>query len=136
LVKACYFENRRRYGSRRIHAFLHKAGVGIGRLKVRRLMKQQGLKAIQPGSFTPGTTDSGGVKAAPNLLAAIKPEEGAVGQIIVGDITYIRLRNGKFCYLAVFPDKVTRRIISRSLSREMKAELVVSALKRALFVKS
>jgi putative transposase len=132
LVRDCYFENRRRYGTRRISAFLRKAGVGIGRLKVRRLMKEQGLKAIQPRSFTPRTTDSRGVKAAPNLLAAVKPEECAVGRIVVGDITYIRLRNGKFCYLAVWQDKVTRRIIGWSLSDCMTAELVVSALRKAI----
>lgn len=135
LVRDCYFENRRRYGSRRIRAVLQKSGVGIGRWKARRLMKEQGLKAIQPRSFTPRTTDARGVKAAPNLLAAIKAEEGAapaVGQIIIGDITYIRLRNGKFCYPAIWQDKVTRRIIGWSLSNEMTAAIVVSALQKAL----
>jgi len=133
LVKACYFENRRRYGTRRIRAVLQKAGVGIGRLKVSRLMKEQGLKAIQPRSFTPRTTDShGGVRAAPNLLAEVKAEESAAGMIIVGDITYIPLLGGRFCYLAIWQDKVTRRIIGWSLSHIMTAELVVSALKKAL----
>lgn len=112
---------------------MHKAGIKVGRLKVRRLMKEQGLKAIQPRSFTPRTTNSRGVKASPNLLAAIKVEEGAAaGKIIIGDITYIRLRNGKFCYLAVWQDKLTRRIVGWSLSLEMTAEIVVSALKKAL----
>lgn len=132
LVKACYFENRRRYGTRRISAFLHKSGVEIGRLKVSRLMKEQGLKAIQPRRFTPRTTDSRGVKAAPNLLAGIKPEECGAGKIIIGDITYIRLRNGKFCYLAIWQDKLTRRIIGWSLSLLMTQELVVSALQKAI----
>jgi transposase InsO family protein len=59
------------------------------------------------------------------LLAWIKAEESAVGKIIIGDITYIRLRGGRFCYLAVWQDKVTRRIIGWSLSLEMTAELVI-----------
>jgi hypothetical protein len=58
LVRNYYFENRRRYGTRRIRACLHQAGVGIGRLKVCRLMKEKGLKAIQPRNFKPPTTDS------------------------------------------------------------------------------
>jgi transposase InsO family protein len=132
LVRNCYFQNRRRYGTRRIQRALARSGVHLGRCKIRRLMKEQGLKAIQPKSFTPRTTDSRGVKAAPNLLTGIKPEECAAGKIIVGDITYIRLRNGKFCYLAVWQDKWTRRIIGWSLSREMTQELVVSALKKAI----
>jgi transposase InsO family protein len=133
LVRNCYFENRRRYGSRRIKEALAKDGFSLGRAAVRRLMKEEGLKAIQTRRFQPRTTDSRGVKAAPNLLAAIKPEECAgVGKIIVGDITYIRLRGGKFCYLAVWQDKLTRRIIGWSLNNLMTTELIVSALHKAI----
>ena len=132
LVRNCYFENRRRYGARRIQKAIGKTGVGISRQKVRRLMIEEGLKAIQPKAFKSKTTDSTATKAAQNLLASIKAEEYAVGKIIIGDITCIRLRGGKFCYLAVWRDKVTRRIISWSLSAEMTAELVISALHKAV----
>ena len=132
LVRDCYWENRRRYGTRRIQKALHKAGVKVGRFQIRQLMKEQQLKAIQPKSFTPKTTDSRNVKAAPNLLAEFEMSECAAGKIIVGDITYLRLRRGKFCYLAVWQDKVTRRITGWSLGSEMTQELVISALKKAL----
>jgi putative transposase len=62
----------------------------------------------------------------------IKVEECAIGKIIVGDITYVPMRNGKWCYLAVWQDKVTRRIIGWSLSETMTAELVISALQKAI----
>jgi len=132
LIRNCYFENRRRYGTRRIQQALGKNGVKIGRSKVRRLMKEENLLAIQSKAFKPRTTDSKGVLPVPNLLADIKIEECAVGKIIIGDITYIRLRGGKFCYLAVWQDKVTRRIIGWSLELEMTAELVISALEKAI----
>ncbi len=132
LVRDCYWENRRRYGARRIQKALHRAGIKVGRFQIRRLMKEQHLLAIQPRSFTPRTTDWRGVKAAPNLLAAVKISECAAGKIIVGDITYLRLRNGKFCYLALWQDKVTRGIVGWSLNQEMMAEIVISALKKAL----
>jgi transposase InsO family protein len=132
LVRDCYFENRRRYGTRRIQKALARGGIRLGRCLIRRLMKEEDLKAIQPRSFKPRTTDSRGVKAAPNLLAAIKPEECVVGKIVVGDITYLRLRGGKFCYLAVWQDKLTRRIVGWSLSIEMTQELVISALQKAI----
>jgi putative transposase len=132
LVKNCYFENRRRYGTRRIKAALQKSGIKVGRAVIGRLMKEQGLKAIQPKSFKPKTTDSKGTLASPNLLAQIKLEQCAIGKIIVGDITYVPLRNGKWCYLAVWQDKVTRRIIGWSLSDSMTAELVASALQKAI----
>ncbi len=54
-----------------------------------------------------------------------------MAKIIIGDITYIPLQNGSWCYLAVWQDKVTRRIIGWSLSETMTQELVVSALRTA-----
>ncbi len=131
-MRNCYFENRRRYGARRISKALAKNGTQLGRRKVRTLLSEENLKAIQPRAFKPKTTDSKGTLAAPNLLAEINLSECAPAKIIIGDITYIRLRGGKFCYLAVWQDKVTRRIIGWSLAMEMTDELVISALKKAI----
>jgi transposase InsO family protein len=132
LVSNCYWENRKRYGARRIKAALEKSGIKIGRFQIRKLMRSMGLKAIQPKSFQPRTTDSKGVKASPNLLAEIKLEECAAEKIIIGDITYLPMKNGKFCYLAVWQDKTTRRIIGWSVAETMTAELVISALEKAI----
>ena len=52
-VKECFDLNRRRYGSRRIAASLK-----IGRATVQKVMRRENLRAIQPRSFTPQTTDS------------------------------------------------------------------------------
>lgn len=100
---------------------------------MRSLMKEENLKAIQARVFKPKTTDSKGTRATENLLAQGLPQEAmSVGRIIIGDITYIRLRGGKFCYLAVWQDKLTRRIIGWSLASEMIADLVISALEKAM----
>ena len=131
-IKDCYWEHRKRYGTRRIRAALQKSGVKVGRFQIRRMMKEQGLKAMQPKSFQPKTTDSRGTKASPNLLAEVKVAECAAGKIVIGDITYLPLRNGKFCYLAVWQDKVTRSIIGWSVAETMTAELVISALQKAI----
>ena len=132
MVRNCYFENRKRYGARRIAKSLTKNGVKIGRRKARSLMREENLKAIRARAFKPKTTDSSGTRAAENLLVADAAQEKSAGKIIIGDITYIRLRGGKFCYLAMWQDKFTRRIIGWSLGLEMTAELVISALEKAL----
>ena len=132
LVKNCYFENRRRYGVRRITASINKGGVKIGKYQVRQLMREQDLVAIAPKKFVPQTTDFKGTLASPNLLKDVKLEECAPTKIIIGDITYIPLQNGSWCYLAVWQDKVTRRIIGWSLAATMTAELVISALAKAI----
>lgn len=117
---------------RRITASLNKEGVKIGKFQVRGLMREQNLKAIAPKRFVPKTTNSKGVVPAPNLLKDIKLEESAPTKIIIGDITYIPLQNGNWCYLAVWQDKVTRRIIGWSLAATMTTELVISALEKAI----
>jgi putative transposase len=132
LVRNCYFENRRRYGVRRITVSLKRDGVKIGKHKVRKILKEEGLKAIGPKKFVPRTTDSKGTIASPNLLKDIKIEECAPTKVIIGDITYIALQDGSWCYLAIWQDKVTRRIIGWSLSDSMSAELVISALEKAI----
>ena len=99
---------------------------------MRRLMKAENLKAIAPKKFVPKTTDSKGTLPAPNLLAEISLQECAAGKVIIGDITYLPLRSGKWCYLAMWRDKVTRRIIGWSLQDSMPAGLVISALQKAI----
>ena len=95
-------------------------------------MREENLKAIQPKAFKPKTTDSKGTAAAPNLLTAIELKECASTKIIIGDITYIRLRGGQFCYPAIWQDKVTGRIVGWSLAAALTAELVISALQKAI----
>jgi hypothetical protein len=114
-VKECFHFHRRRYGSRRI-----AKDVGIGRYLARRLMREQNLVAIQPKSFVPKTTNSKhGFRISPNLLKDNQIEVNLKGQAIVGDITYLGLRNGKFCYLATFQDKYTRRIVGWAIMAEI-----------------
>jgi transposase InsO family protein len=55
-----------------------------------------------------------------------------MGEVIVGDITYLPMRDGRWCYLAMWQDKFTRRIVGWSLSETMTAELVITALRKAI----
>ncbi len=126
-VEDCFWNNSRRYGSRRIAAEL-----GMGRFLVRRLMQEQNLVAIQPKSYRPQTTDSShGQMASPNLLLDPRNEPKSWGECVVGDITYVPTREG-WAYLAMFQDKRTKRIVGWAISNSMTAELVARALQMAL----
>jgi putative transposase len=58
-----------RYDTRRLRAELHAQGYLVGRWRIRRALVAAGLRAQQPRSFVPRTTDSDPtVRAAPNLL--------------------------------------------------------------------
>ena len=45
--------------------------------------------------------------------------------------TYLPLQNGKWCYLATFQDKFTRRIVGWQVSERMTTQLVTDAFNRA-----
>lgn len=116
----------------RIAAELQREGLRVGRTAVRTVLRAQGLRAIQPKQFVPKTTNSRhGQTASPNLLA--KPEHQATkaAQVIVGDITYLPLLTGGWCYLAVWQDKFTRRVIGWAVEALMTDDLVIKALEKA-----
>ena len=130
-VKDIFYLHRRRYGAHRVSAELKASGLAVGRRLAANLMKAQHLVAISPKRFVPKTTESKhGCGYSPNLLYAASAEPSGAGQVIVGDITYIPLRGGKFCYLATFQDKFTRRIVGWAVSERMTAQLVIEAFNR------
>ena len=73
-----------RYGTRRLRAELHAQGHRVGRWRIRRTLAAAGLRAQQPRSFVPRTTDSDpNVRAAPNRLLG-QPAPTAPNQVWVG----------------------------------------------------
>jgi len=131
-IKEVFYLHRRRYGTRRISAELKAEGVAIGRRLASSLIRKQSLTGMRPKRFVPKTTDSKhDCGYSPNLLRDPLNEPAGKGQVIVGDITYLPLQNGRFCYLATFQDKYTRRVVGWQVSANMTAQLVIDALNLA-----
>jgi len=132
LVRIIFRKHKRRYGARRIADELHDMDQTCSVRRVRKLLKMQGLKAIQPKSFKPKTTDSKHrLGYSPNLLLNAADPDG-INQLWVGDITYIRIRGGTFSYLAVLMDRFSRRIIAWNLGTDMTENLVLKVLRRGI----
>jgi len=130
-VTAAFWRHARRYGSRRLTAELQAEHLVIGRRRVRRIMHTESLRAIQPKSFVPRTTNSRhGGRMSPNLLAdeAITHPH----QAYVSDITYLPLLGGGWAYLATWLDLYTRRIVGWAVAEKMEAELIIRALQQAI----
>lgn len=134
LIKEIFTRNRKRYGYRRIHDELTDHDVVCAPARVRRIMKQRGLRAIQPKNFTPKTSDGRADKPSPNLLSG-QPLPDKSDQVWAGDITFIPTRTG-WLYLAVIIDLHSRRIIGWSLADHMRSDLVIAALRQALQTRS
>jgi transposase InsO family protein len=133
VVKEMFYLHRRSCGSKRLSDVLKSEGHSIGRFLTRRIMREEALVAKGPKHFKPRTTDSRHNKTpSPNLLKEVNKTQLAAGEAVVGDITYLPLTSGSFCYLAMFQDVRTKRIVGWSVSSRMTAELVCEALRMAL----
>ena len=132
LVRALFWKHRRRYGARRLVEDLADLGEHCGTRRIARIMKEQKLRAIQPKSFVPKTTDSRhGLGYSPNLLLD-SPDPRKTDELWVGDITYVPLRGGAFCYLAMLMDRYSRYLVGWELDMTMTEGLVLSALQKAI----
>ena len=103
-------------------------GICIGRHRIRRVRGERGLKAIQPRLFVPRTTNSRhSLGNSPNLLLEMKLPPDRLPMVIVGDITYVALHNGKWCYMATWTDLFSRRILGWAIMDKMTEDLIIEA---------
>lgn len=130
MIQAIFNRHRRRYGYRRIWEELSDQGVICAADRVRRIMRERGLRAIQPKNYVPRTSDGRADKPSPNLLLN-QPLPDKPDQVWAGDITFIPTTTG-WLYLAVVIDLCSRKIIGWSIADNLRAPLVIDALKQAL----
>ena len=132
LIRQIFHRHKRRYGARRIASELRDLGHTCGERRVSRLLKIQGLQAIQPKSFKPRTTDSRHTLGySPNLLLESDAPD-SINQLWVGDITYIPLAGKQFLYLSMLMDRYSRCVVGWKLSGNMTEDLVIGALRIAI----
>lgn len=129
-IEAIFQTHRRRYGHRRIRAVLADEGLVCAPARVRRLMRQRGLQALQRRKFLPRTSDGRADAPSPNLLLE-QPLPTEPNRVWAGDITFIPTAKG-WLYLAVVIDLCSRKIVGWALADHLRANLVAEALQHAL----
>jgi transposase InsO family protein len=121
------------YGTPRMHAELIEEGLTIGKHRVARLMRDNGLKALQKRRFKKTTDSHHQHPIAPNLLdqdfVCDRPDQkwGA-------DISYIWTVEG-WLYLAIVLDLCSRKIVGWATSDRLKKDLATTALSRAIAIR-
>lgn len=141
-VKEVFWEHKRRYGSRRIQVELREQGENMSLFLIRRLMREQGLIALQPKQFVPKTTKTHpNLRRSPNILLQREEKCGIYGytdapnQVIVGDITYLpSIVDGKedWLYLAIWMDLFSRKIVGWRVADHMQESIVLDAIKQVI----
>ena len=130
-VNRVFDESRHTFGCRRIAAQLngegHECSVGL----VADLMRELGLKAVQPRGYKRTTVPGEQPVDSPDLLERDFAAGGTPGQRLVGDITYLRTGEG-WLYLATVIDLATRMVVGWQLAHHMRTRLVIDALQMAI----
>lgn len=130
-VRASHKKSDKTYGSPRIHKDLKADGMRVGKNRIARLMREEGLRGDPPKKFI-RTTDSRHDKPiAPNLVNRNFSATTAPNQVWAADITYIWTAAG-WLYLAVIIDLFSRRVVGYAIDDHMRADLVTGAFKEAL----
>jgi transposase InsO family protein len=130
VIEEIFKRHRRRYGYRRIWEDLAENNIVCAADRVRRIMRERGLRAIQPKTYVPKTSDGRADKPSPNLLLD-QPLPAQPDQVWAGDITFIPTSAG-WLYLAVIIDLCSRKIVGWALADHLRSELVIDALQQAL----
>ena len=128
-VAAAHKRSRGRYGSPRVHAELRAQGVRVGRKRIERLMREQGLRARPWRRFRKTTDSRHPHPIAPNLLER-NFEASAPNQVWVTDVTYVWTHEG-WLYLAVILDLYARRVVGWAVSQANDTTLALAALSMA-----
>jgi len=121
------------YGYPRMHVELVEEGLCVGKHRVARLMRDNGLKALQKRRFKRTTDSHHHHPIVPNLLDQDFVCDTS-DQKWGADISYIWTAEG-WLYLAIVLDLYSRRIVGWETSDRLKKDLATTALVRAIAIR-
>jgi putative transposase len=131
-IRAIHAASRETYGAPRIHAALRAESIRVGRKRVARLMRADGLVGVHRRRRA-RPTPRPAIRAsttAPDLVQrrfrAIAPD-----RLWVADITELPTGEGPL-YLAAIVDAFSRACVGWSMADHLRTDLVLAALEAAL----
>jgi len=132
-IKEIHQNSRGTYGSPRVHRELKNRGEKYSRKRIARLMQSNKIQAKMRKKWKVTTCRASKTTAivAPNHLDQNFVTE-APNKTWVSDITYVATQEG-WLYVAVVMDLFSRKIVGLSMGDRLETDLVLKALKQALF---
>lgn len=130
-IREVHAANYYAYGSRRMWKALLRAGESVGRGRVERLMRTNGIQgAKRRGKPWRTTTPDPGAWRRPDLVqrdfSAGQPDE-----LWLADFTYLRCHEG-IVFFSFVIDAYSRMIVGWQFAGHMRTDLVLDALRMAL----
>ena len=122
LIRQIHLESNGVYGARKLHRELLRLGEQVGRHRVARLMRADGLKGCPKRRFRRPPNHAPSHPIAANVLNQdFQADE--CNQRWASDITQTWTKQG-WLYLAVFIDLFNRRVVGWSMGTRINANLV------------
>jgi putative transposase len=128
-IKAAHKAGRGAYGSPRVFRALRRQGKRVGKKRVERLMRSEGVVGKRRKKFCVTTDSRHDNPIAPNVLRRQfdAPRPNAAW---VTDVTYVWTHEG-WLYLAAILDLCSRRVVGWATSAQNDTQLALDALARA-----
>lgn len=128
-IKVAHKAGRGAYGSPRVHRELRAKGRRVGKKRVERLMRQEGIVARKKRRFRRTTDSNHPDPIAPNTLDR-NFDVALPNTAWVTDVTYVWTHEG-WLYLAAILDLYSRRVVGWAASACNDRVLALDALARA-----
>ena len=128
-IRSSFEKSERTYGSPRIRKDLRELGQWTSKKRVARIMRENGLVAVQRRRFKVTTQSGHNLPVHDNLLARDFSVEQP-NRVWLGDITFIRTEEG-WLYLAVLMDLCSRKIVGWNTANRIDRWLTLTALEQA-----
>ena len=130
-IRKIHRETNQAYGAPRIYLDLRDEGVRVGRKRIARLMRADGLRGADGRRGGPRTTVREPAQPSAPDLVDRRFARNQPNQLWVCDIKYVQTGQG-FLFLAAVQDVFSRRIVGWSMRDNLEPELILDALGMAV----
>jgi putative transposase len=132
IIQRIWTEQQQVYGSRKVWKQMGREGLRAARCRVRRLMRDLGLRGVVRGRAWTTTTQPDLAADRPADLVDRQFTATRPNQLWVADLTYVATWRG-FVYVAFVIDSFARRIVGWRVSSSLATDFVLDALDQAIY---
>jgi putative transposase len=134
IIDRIWREHDQAYGAHKVWKQMGREGLHAARCRVRRLMRDLGLRGVVRGRAWTTTTHADSAAPPPADLVHRQFIATRPNQLWVSDFTYVATWNG-FVYVAFVIDVFARRIVGWRVSASLRADFVLDALEQAIYAR-